>query len=110
MNKAELDEALKTVLSNPYDPYDSTVLQAARKYAELLSHLEALKGKEGELLSCPFCDGEVELSTTFICADTYFGDCYNDDCPSFVAGTKEEAIKAWNTRPTLSAILKILEG
>ncbi len=32
----KLDEAIKVVDSNPYDPYDSTVLAAARSYAALL--------------------------------------------------------------------------
>jgi hypothetical protein len=130
MNKAELDEALKTVLSNPYDPYDSTVLQAAQKYAELLSHLEALKGlveagekaTQGEWFEDTHRKDQSTLkvrSNLKLRSVNYRGS--NDPTVCVLAAnliqpndekkaTGRFILLAANTRPTISAIVKILEG
>ena len=52
-----------------------------------------------ELLTCPFCGSEAEISQTY--RYTWVVGCANDDCPCWCGtefDTKEEAVNFWNTR------------
>lgn len=71
-----------------------------------------------ELKNCPFCGGEAELFEThekqfgIIHSNTNYL-CPISDSESFQGGwtydTKDEAIKAWNTRKPIDDILEKLE-
>lgn len=53
-----------------------------------------------ELKNCPFCgSGKVELRKEI---STFLVECWNCDCNTDWRGTKQEAIKAWNTRYDVS--------
>ena len=120
MNKAELEMATASMTKSLIEFGEfkeaSIVLEAAQKYVELLPHLEALKGEEGELLPCPFCGGEAKLQPSdgghfvFCISCNSEGTFVKEHNCDYRGGSKDEAIKAWNTRPTLSAIVKILAG
>ena len=52
----------------------------------------------GELLPCPFCGGEAEMSAS---SDGYGVECWNRRCIDMQMDglpTEAEAIDAWNTR------------
>lgn len=51
-----------------------------------------------EIKKCHFCGSKPEITKAMVNDGEYFIECSNDDCPSYVVGTKAEAITAWNTR------------
>jgi hypothetical protein len=110
MNKAELDEAVNfSYLSdsgiNCSDLHAQYILYAAKKYADLLLHLEALRGlvEDGEdaTQSESFEDGHRIKVRYNVKPGVSITDA---------ATTRRFVVTAANTRPTLSAIVKILEG
>ena len=65
-----------------------------------------------KLLPCPFCGGEAELMRFPKCDRKYVVICENKQCMASVGNysyTKEEAIKAWNTRKPMERIVERLE-
>ena len=132
MNKAEINAAINFLEceliyslhrrpeKDPHKINVEIVLQAAQNYLELLSHRGALKGKEGELLHCPFCRKENPYVKKVWRSDYYPNGAsfYHVECSRSRCGARgpsrknnrERAIKDWDTRPTISAIDKILAG
>ena len=56
---------------------------------------------ETKLRTCPFCGGGAKLMRFPKCDRKYVVICENEQCMASVGNysyTKEEAIKAWNTR------------
>jgi hypothetical protein len=115
MNKAELDAATASMTKSLIEFGEfkeaSIVLEAAKNYAELLPHLEALKGEEGGLLHCPFCRKENPYVKKVWRSDYYPNGAsfYHVECSRGRCGARgpsrksnrERAIKDWNTRPSL---------
>ena len=71
-----------------------------------------------ELKKCPFCGGEAYLETIpNLASNEYVVCCENKECLGFyigygdvgLYGTKDGAIKAWNTRKPVERILERLE-
>ena len=55
-----------------------------------------------ELKPCPFCGGEADLINNDYVYEKWFAGCHNGKCPvqpeTYIHGTKDEAINAWNRR------------
>lgn len=66
---------------------------------------------EIKLKSCPFCEGEAEIFEDE--PKQFYVACTNPECKCEAclpfATTKEEAIKAWNTRKPIEKAVKELE-
>ena len=63
-----------------------------------------------KLKKCPFCEGEGFTKSGFYDFERHWVEC--DSCEATTCGkheTKEQAITAWNTRPTEDRLVEALE-
>ena len=55
-----------------------------------------MKEEDDDLLSCPFCGGEVSTGDNWSCGDGYV---HCDECNvTMSSDTKQDAIRKWNIR------------
>jgi hypothetical protein len=59
---------------------------------------KVVDSQEEETLGCPWCGAQPEIKETLYEEGKFLAECSNTDCPSWAIDTKEEIIKAWNTR------------
>ena len=65
-----------------------------------------------ELKSCPFCGGEAEILKYPRCERKYVVVCKNNLCNASIgqySTSKENAVRAWNTRKPMEAVVAELE-
>lgn len=65
-----------------------------------------------DLLKCPFCGGEAEILKYPRCERKYVVVCKNNLCNASIgqySTSKENAVRAWNTRKPMEAVVAELE-
>lgn len=65
-----------------------------------------------DLKSCPFCGGEAEILKYPRCERKYVVVCKNNLCNASIgqySTSKENAVRAWNTRKPMEAVVAELE-
>ena len=63
-----------------------------------------------KLRECPFCEGEAAIWEISRKKKRYAVSCYRCSCATDEMETREEAIKAWNTRKPMDRIVEQLEN